>query len=160
MKSQTNGLSADPGESSTASYWVVNINLNLLRLHIVTIWWVFRVTFLKVQFSKKNIIIFILYKLYNIIFNRMSMKFYIYLQWNRVYILRIGSINTISTSISMFHHKWPTGDLLTLENFLLTTSLLCFNHILISLTSENFDWTELKEVWTINSRTKIGFKRF
>ena len=47
-------LSADPCESSTACYWVVNINLNLLSRHVVTIRWILRVTFLKVQFSKKK----------------------------------------------------------------------------------------------------------
>ena len=45
-------LSAGPGESSAACYWVVNINLNLLSWHVVTFWWIFRMTFLKIQFSK------------------------------------------------------------------------------------------------------------
>ena len=46
-------LSAGPGESCTACYWVVNINLNLLSWHVVTFWWIFRMTFLKIKFSKK-----------------------------------------------------------------------------------------------------------
>ena len=37
-----------------------------------------------------------------------------YLQWNRVYILCISSIYSKSTSITLFHHKWSTRDLLTL----------------------------------------------
>ena len=45
-------LSAGPCESSAACYWVVNINLNLLSWHVVTFWWIFRMTFLKIQFSK------------------------------------------------------------------------------------------------------------
>ena len=87
-------------------------------------------------------------------------SFIYYLQWNGVYILCISSVDSKSTSISLFHHEWSTRDLLTLKNFLFATCLFCLDHILVSLTSENFDWTELKKVWPINSRTKIRFERF
>ena len=84
----------------------------------------------------------------------------IYLQRNRIYILCISSIYSVSTSISMFHHKWPACDLLTLENFLFAACLLRLNHVLIRLTPENFYRTKLQKVWSINSRTKIGFEWF
>ena len=148
-------LSAGPGESCTACYWVVNINLNLLSWHVVTFWWIFRMTFLKIKFSKKFV---------KAVHPKMKFSefnpFIYYLQWNGVYILCISSIDSKFTSISLFHHEWSTRDLLTLKNFLFAACLLCLDHILVSLTSENFDWTELKKVWPINSRTKIWFERF
>ena len=157
-------LSADPCKSSTASYRIVDINLNLLSLHVVTVWRVFGMTFLEIQFSEIKIFKTqtpCLLKKYYIshsqaVWNLIS----IYLQWNRIYILCISSIYSISTSISMLHHKWPACDLLTLENFLLAACLLRLNHILIRLTPENFYRTKLQKVWSINSRTKIGFEWF